>query len=67
MSGDSEIEDVAYATVRGEEGDYLGAAVAGRGDYDGDGIYDLMVATPGDATGGEWAGAMLLYNGLSFQ
>ncbi len=47
----------------GVDGDFMGQAVDGPGDLGGDGIPDLLVAAPGDDTGGEDAGAFFLLDG----
>jgi len=41
----------------------LGGSVAGAGDVDGDGLADVLVGAFGDATGGEFAGAVWLFRG----
>ncbi len=47
---------------RGEaEGDYGARVVAGGGDYDGDGLADLMVGAPYSDQGGAFAGAVYLF------
>jgi len=44
--------------ITGEaSGDYAGASVASAGDINHDGLGDLIVGAPGDATAGEYAGA----------
>ncbi|MFZ5477659.1 MAG: MopE-related protein [Myxococcota bacterium] len=54
VAGD--LED--HARLRGDEdGDLAGQAVAGGGDFDGDGISDVVVGAPDEATGGSGAGA----------
>ncbi|RMH01219.1 MAG: hypothetical protein D6702_11925, partial [Planctomycetota bacterium] len=41
----------------------FGAAVAGIGDADGDGVPDLLVGAPGDSRAGREAGAVTLFSG----
>ena len=54
----------AHAHLSGEAaGDYAGAAVAGVGDVDGDGLADLLVGAEGSDEGGSSAGAAYLVLG----
>ncbi|MFT5684613.1 MAG: hypothetical protein ACI8RZ_005557, partial [Myxococcota bacterium] len=54
----------AALTLTGESsGDYSGAAVAGVGDVDGDGLSDIFVGAWGDDDGGSSAGAAYLILG----
>ncbi len=47
---------------RGEaEGDYGGRVVSGGGDYDGDGLADVLVGAPYSDQGGAFAGAVYLF------
>ena len=51
--------------LQGEQaGDYLGFAVAGPGDMDGDGLGDLLVGAPLDDGAGAEAGAVVVLLGL---
>jgi hypothetical protein len=45
------------------DGDNAGYSVAGPGDTDGDGLADVLVGAPYDATRGTWAGAAFLVLG----
>ena len=56
--------DSAAAILYGEEeNDYLGQAVAGVGDVDGDGLDDLLVGAPDNDDGGSNAGKVYLVLG----
>jgi len=56
--------DDAIGRVLGEsEGAFMGQAVEGPGDLGGDGVPDLLVAAPGDDTGGTDAGAFFILAG----
>ena len=54
---------VANATLRGQEHDHLGFAVAGGGDVDGDGLADLWAGAPGYDGNYDGAGAAHLILG----
>jgi len=54
----------AIARIYGDaEGAFMGQTVDGPGDLDGDGVPDLLVAAPGDDTGGVDAGAFFILEG----
>lgn len=62
--GSTQRADAAFARIYGTaEGTFMGQAVDGPGDLGGDGIPDLLVAAPGDDTGGTDAGAFFLLSG----
>jgi hypothetical protein len=54
---------VAWETTGSDEGETLGLGLAGGGDIDGDGLDDLVVGSPGAATGGIDAGRVTVYAG----
>ncbi len=63
LTGSVSLDD-AWRTLRGEKAnDYFGYAVAGGGDFDGDGTPDLAVTSRGDSFAAEWAGALYLFSG----
>ncbi|MCA9323075.1 MAG: FG-GAP repeat protein, partial [Planctomycetes bacterium] len=49
----------------GQSGDAMGAAVAGLGDVDGDGVADILVGLPGADGGGVDAGQARVYSGAT--
>ncbi len=51
------------ALLEAAAGDRVGAAAAGGGDLDGDGILDLVVGSPGADAGGSGAGAASILRG----
>ncbi len=51
------------ALLAAAEGDRPGAAVAGGGDLDGDGLWDLVVGSPGGDAGGSGAGVAAIVRG----
>ena len=51
------------AVSDGQPGDWLGAAVDGAGDVNGDGFADLVVGSPFDATAGSGAGSVRVFSG----
>ena len=54
----------AFARILGPAaGTSMGQAVQGPGDLDGDGLADLLLAAPGDDTGGEDSGAFFIFHG----
>jgi len=58
------ISSVADLTVQGEHSfDYLGASVAGLGDFDGDGLSDVAIGSRWEDSGGSSAGAVYLVLG----
>jgi hypothetical protein len=62
-TGEQDVDD-ARATFRGSDpGDFLGAAVAGAGDVDGDGLADLLLGAPGHDHTTTDTGAAYLYTG----
>jgi hypothetical protein len=62
-SGSHRINQLGTRLIGSTGEDRLGAAVAGPGDADGDGLPDLLVGAPGNALGGEGAGAVFLWLG----
>jgi hypothetical protein len=65
VSGTMYLDDIAHAVFDGpNEGDYLGWDLACSGDTDGDGSPDVLISMTGDDTGGESAGAAVLFAGL---
>ena len=62
--GSTTRSDDAFARIYGAaEGTFMGQAVDGPGDLGGDGLPDLLVAAPGDDTGGTDAGAFYILSG----
>jgi hypothetical protein len=59
LCGTSSLDD-AQAVFRGESTDMVGLDLAAGGDVDGDSRGDLLIGAPGDADGGEDAGAAFL-------
>jgi len=55
--------DAIARVYGGSEGAFMGQAVDGPGDLGGDGLPDLLVAAPGDDTGGTDAGAFFILSG----
>ena len=66
LSGSASVDAVADATVHGEEASWqAGYDVCIAGDLDGDGTNDPAVGANGDTTGGEWAGAIYVMQGMT--
>ena len=63
VSGTVDIEDVAHKITGQREGDFLGAAVGGVGDLNGDGLADVAVGAFGRDDGGTEAGALYVFYG----
>ncbi len=62
LTGHAGAQALLYS-FEGGPGDRLGASVAGAGDVDGDGVDDVVVGMPSDATKGWKAGAARVYSG----
>jgi hypothetical protein len=60
-----DLSTLARRTFIGSKGDYAGAAVAGVGDVDGDGLADIAVGAYGESGGGSSAGAVFVIPGSS--
>ena len=54
-----------YTDTNGGPGDQLGYAVAGPGDFDGDGTADIIAGVPYDDGNGRDAGSIVLFNGVT--
>jgi FG-GAP repeat len=57
ITGPTELSSVGYRIGGDQAGDYLGCAVSGAGDLDGDGQQDILVGACADGTNGQDAGA----------
>ncbi len=62
--GTHDLGQAAWLLQGATAGDYTGFAVAGPGDMDGDGLGDLLVGQPLEASMGSEAGAVLVLLGL---
>jgi len=51
---------ILFTVLGGTASEFLGLAVDGAGDVDGDGFADLLVGVPGEATNGAFAGSARL-------
>ncbi len=63
VNADRALADADARLVGAGPSDYAGAAVAGVGDIDGDGVDDLVVGAPGTAAEGDFTGAAYLVLG----
>ena len=63
VTGEVDVEDVASRIHGGAEGDFLGSAVAGIGDVNGDGFDDVAVGAFGRDDGGVEGGALYVFHG----
>jgi hypothetical protein len=62
-SGSDEVWEIAWVIAGDVSNGASGAAVAGAGDTDGDGISDVVIGAFGDGAGGNFAGAAYLVRG----
>ena len=58
------VKDIAYATIEGGEGAYLGYDLSGMGDLDGDGITDIAFSSPSYNEVYLFAGSVLAQGGV---
>ena len=63
VTGSMGLSDATLILTGESSGDYAGAAVAGAGDTDGDGLGDILVGAWSDDDGGSAAGATYLFLG----
>jgi hypothetical protein len=63
VTDDTALEDADWRVLSSTQGDYLGYALAGVGDSDGDGFDDLLVGARGWSQAGADAGAAFLLPG----
>ncbi len=55
------------ATIQGPTTGGFGTALAGAGDVDGDGVADILVSAPSEASGSDVTGAVYVYSGADWE